>query len=179
MSSPSASPYGVHSEVGRLRKVLVCAPGRAHERLTPRNCDELLFDDVLWVESAKRDHADFCQKLRDRGVDVVELHDALARTLEIPEARAWLLDRQIVANEVGLGLVEDTRSYLESLDARRLAETMVGGLSARDLPEEFATPYLEMAREAAGVTDGLVRFSVGIEHVEDLWADIDQALAKK
>ncbi|HAL71910.1 MAG TPA: cystathionine gamma-synthase [Verrucomicrobiales bacterium] len=31
-------------------------------------------------------------------------------------------------------------------------------------------------REAAGVTDGLVRFSVGIEHVEDLWADIEQAL---
>ncbi len=32
-------------------------------------------------------------------------------------------------------------------------------------------------REAVGVTDGLVRFSVGIEHVEDLWADLEQALA--
>lgn len=32
-------------------------------------------------------------------------------------------------------------------------------------------------RLAAGVTDGLIRFSVGIEHVEDLWADIGQALA--
>lgn len=31
-------------------------------------------------------------------------------------------------------------------------------------------------REAAGVTDGLIRFSVGIEHVEDLWSDIEQAL---
>ena len=31
-------------------------------------------------------------------------------------------------------------------------------------------------REEAGVTDGLIRFSVGIEHVEDLWADIEQAL---
>ena len=61
---------GVHSEVGQLRKVMVCAPGRAHQRLTPSNCDGLLFDDVLWVEVAKRDHFDFMQKLRDRGVDV-------------------------------------------------------------------------------------------------------------
>jgi cystathionine beta-lyase/cystathionine gamma-synthase len=31
-------------------------------------------------------------------------------------------------------------------------------------------------REAAGITDGLIRFSVGIEHIEDLWADIERAL---
>jgi len=156
MSETASSPFGVHSEVGQLKKVLVCAPGRAHERLTPRNCDSLLFDDVLWVQNAKRDHFDFCQKMRDRGVDVVEMHDALARTLEIPEARAWLLDRQIVANEVGLGLVEDTRAYLDGLDPRTLAETMIGGLAATELPNEFATPYLEMAREATGVTEYLL-----------------------
>ena len=51
--------HGVHSEVGRLRTVLVCRPGMAHERLTPTNSDDLLFDDVLWVENAQRDHADF------------------------------------------------------------------------------------------------------------------------
>ena len=31
-------------------------------------------------------------------------------------------------------------------------------------------------RESVGITDGLVRFSVGIEHFEDLWADIERAL---
>ena len=47
MTDTSSRPdYGVHSEVGRLRKVLVCSPGLAHERLTPTNCDALLFDDV-------------------------------------------------------------------------------------------------------------------------------------
>ena len=49
----NAAPFGVHSEVGQLRLVMVCAPGRAHQRLTPSNCDNLLFDDVLWVENAK------------------------------------------------------------------------------------------------------------------------------
>ena len=113
------TPFGVHSEVGTLRKVMVCAPGRAHERLTPSNCDSLLFDDVLWVQNAKRDHFDFMTKMRERGIEVVEMHDLLAQTLDNPEAKNWLLDRQITANEVGLGLVEDTRAYLESLDSLR------------------------------------------------------------
>ncbi len=63
MTESVSSTYGVHSEVGRLRKVLVCAPGLAHRRLTPSNNDELLFDDVMWVENAQRDHADFVNKL--------------------------------------------------------------------------------------------------------------------
>jgi hypothetical protein len=55
----SSAEYGVRSEVGRLRKVLVCSPGLAHERLTPTNCDDLLFDDVLWVQNPRLDHFDF------------------------------------------------------------------------------------------------------------------------
>ena len=42
-------PFGVHSEVGRLRKVMVHRPGLEHTRLTPSNAEDLLFDDVLWV----------------------------------------------------------------------------------------------------------------------------------
>jgi arginine deiminase len=119
MTSP-ANAYGVHSEVGKLRKVLVCAPGLAHSRLTPSNCDALLFDDVLWVQNAQRDHFDFMAKMRDRGVEVVELHNVLTETMDNPEARSWLLDRKVVPNEVGLGLVAATRSYLDTLDARTL-----------------------------------------------------------
>ena len=104
MTNPSAN-YGVYSEVGKLRRVLVCSPGLAHERLTPSNCDDLLFDDVLWVQNARRDHFDFIDKMRDRDVEVVELHDVLTETMKDPAAKAWLLDRKIVPNEVGLGLV--------------------------------------------------------------------------
>jgi hypothetical protein len=67
MATAKDVKFGVHSEVGQLRKVMVCAPGLAHTRLTPSNCDQLLFDDVLWVENAKRDHFDFITKMRDRG----------------------------------------------------------------------------------------------------------------
>ncbi len=148
--SATKAGYGVHSEVGVLRKVLVCAPGLAHTRLTPTNCDDLLFDDVLWVQNAKRDHFDFMTKMRDRGVDVVEMHNALADTLAIPEGKAWLLDRQIVPNEVGLGLVEDTRAFLDSLEPRQLAEFMIGGLAATDVPDKYASKYLAMVQESTG-----------------------------
>ena len=151
-----SASYGVHSEVGRLRKVLVCAPGLAHRRLTPTNSDELLFDDVMWVENAQRDHADFVNKLTRRGVEVVELHELLAQTMDVPGARDWLLDRKIVPNRVGLGLVDVTRGYLESLDSRRLAEVLIGGLSTQDLPEEHRTPYLSLARESTGVQEYLL-----------------------
>src|SRR5687767_15874605 len=104
----TSATYGVHSEVGRLRKVLVCRPGLAHRRLTPTNADDLLFDDVMWVENAQRDHADFVNKLQGRGVEVLELHALVAETMRLPEARAWLLDRKIVPDIVGLGLVEGT-----------------------------------------------------------------------
>lgn len=151
-----ATTYGVHSEVGVLRKVLVCAPGLAHTRLTPSNCDALLFDDVMWVQNAKRDHLDFITKMRDRGIEVMEMHELLAETLADPDAKSWLLDRQITVNEVGLGLAADTRAYLDSLDPRQLAELMIGGLSATELPDKYQSDYLTMVREATGMTEYLL-----------------------
>ena len=148
--------YGVHSEVGRLRTVLVCAPGLAHDRLTPTNRNDLLFDDVMWVQNAQRDHAEFVVRMEERGVEVLELHDLLAETLGLTEAKAWLLDRKIVANEVGLGLVDETRAFLEELDHRELARFMIGGLATVDLPEEFRTGYLALAREATDIREYLM-----------------------
>ena len=155
MTTPSAN-YGVHSEVGKLRKVLVCSPGLAHERLTPTNCDDLLFDDVLWVQTARRDHFDFIDKMRERDVEVIELHDVLTETMSNPDAKAWLLDRKIVANEVGLGLVADTREFLDLLVPRQLAELLIGGMSIRDLPAEVRSDYRALAREGSGVTEYLM-----------------------
>jgi arginine deiminase len=149
-------PFGVHSEVGQLRKVLVCAPGRAHQRLTPSNCDDLLFDDVLWVDNAKRDHFDFMTKMRDRGIEVIEMHNALAETVAIPEAKAWILDHQIIPNQIGLGLVNEVRSYLDGLAPRALAETLIGGLSTEEFPETLGGEMLALVRDAAGVNEYLL-----------------------
>ena len=56
---------GVHSAVGKRRKVLIHRPGLGHRRLTPSNAEELLFDDVLWVKKAKEEHDAFAGVMRD------------------------------------------------------------------------------------------------------------------
>ena len=135
--------FGVYSEVGQLRRVLVCEPGLAHHRLTPSNSHDLLFDDVLWVDRARDDHRAFAAALAAEGVDVVELHETLRETLAVPGARDWLLDRKVTPDEVGLLLVDVVRAFLDSLDDAGLARCLIGGLALQDLPEDARALSLE------------------------------------
>jgi arginine deiminase len=127
--------FGVHSEVGKLRTVMVCRPSLAHQRLTPGNCHSLLFDDVIWVQEAQKDHYDFSLKMKERGVEVLELHDLLAETVEDREARAFILDRRITANTVGILAGSFMRPWLDELPSKQLAALLVGGIAISDLPE--------------------------------------------
>ncbi|WP_299706404.1 arginine deiminase [uncultured Tateyamaria sp.] len=128
------SGFGAHSEIGKLRKVMVCEPGLAHARLTPGNAAELLYDDVLWVNKARRDHADFRMKMEERGVEVLEFQALLATTLKDAEARKWVLDRRITQNQVGVGMLGELRSWLDEMAAKDLARFLIGGISVQDLP---------------------------------------------
>jgi arginine deiminase len=126
--------FGVHSEVGRLRRVLVSAPGLAHERLTPANCEALLFDDVFWVHEARNDHFDFVTKMQERGVEVMEAGQLLAETLAIPTARDWVLRRKITPDHVGIGMLDELRAWMAELPAADLARHLIGGVAVLDLP---------------------------------------------
>jgi len=145
--------FGVHSEVGKLRTVLVCRPGLAHQRLTPGNAGELLFDDVLWVQEAQKDHYDFVLKMRERGVEVLDLHELLAETLKDKAARAWVLDRRITVNDVGTGAVRFLRPWLDELPADKLAEHLIGGIAILDIPKSEWSALLADAYEG---TDFLI-----------------------
>ena len=128
---------GLHSEVGRLRKVIVCRPGLAQRRLTPANCHELLFDDVLWVSQARNDHDAFTTALKERDVDVLEMHDLLAETVAVPAARQWLLDRKLGPNFVDAETAAELRPWLEDLSPAKLAEHLIGGVARAELPFEL------------------------------------------
>ncbi len=156
MSNHPAASYGVHSEVGKLRKVLVASPDLAHERLTPSNVHNFLFDDVLWVEAAQRDHLDFVNKMQERGIEVVELHKLLAATMEISAAKSWLLDRKITANEVGTELVEQVRAYLDSVSSSELARYLIGGFSVDDLPTEVRPGQSSLVSQSFGIGEYLM-----------------------
>ena len=130
--------FGVHSEVGRLRKVLVCRPGLAQMRLTPANCRELLFDDVLWVTQAKNDHYAFVNAMVERGVEVLEMHELLETVVTDSTARDWILDRKLGADFFDAEDVLPLRRWLESLPPAQLAERLIGGVVRGELPFEPA-----------------------------------------
>ena len=129
--------------------MLVCRPGLAHERLTHANRADLLFDDVLSVPDARNDHRDFVLKLRERGVEVFELHDLLTDTLADADARGWLLDRFVTKNDVGIGLAPVFRAWLDELPVQKLAEHLIGGVALVDLPSSART---SMMADALGST---------------------------
>ncbi|MDF1542393.1 MAG: arginine deiminase [Anaerosomatales bacterium] len=139
---------GAYSEVGRLRTVLVHRPGKALERLTPHNREEFLFDDLVWVERAQREHDEFVAALRDRGVEVLYLSDLLVETLAASDdARSHIVARAVSAYTVGPSLVQDLRQYLVGLPAERLAEALISGLLISEIEGLDAA---ELARYSLG-----------------------------
>jgi arginine deiminase len=124
----------VGSEVGVLRRVLLHRPDRELKRLTPRNKDELLFDDVLWVKRARQEHDAFADTLAERGVEVLYLQRLLAETLAIPVARDEVLDATIAAAALGPKLGPALRGWLAGRDGDELAGWLIGGMARHELP---------------------------------------------
>jgi len=129
-------PFGVQSEVGKLRKVMVHRPGLEHARLTPSNAAELLFDDVLWVERAEAEHDMFCQTMRDHGVEVFEARDLLAQALAKAEARDWVCGHILNERQVGIVAAQRAREWAGSADPAQVAEFLIGGITKADVRED-------------------------------------------
>ena len=124
---------GVHSEVGKLRKVMVHRPELSLQRLTPSNHDELLFDDVLWVERAQYEHDRFVEKMRERGIEVFLLRDLLTDALaKSEEARKRLVELAVSDYTVGISLADDVRSLLWGMKPDDLARHLIGGLTVAE-----------------------------------------------
>ena len=156
MSSPTATPatrsrLHVGSEVGRLRRVILHRPDLELKRLTPRNRDALLFDDVLWVRRARQEHDAFADALAERGVEVLYLHELLGETLDIPEARDVVLQRTTDQAALGPGLGPAVDEWLRALSGAELAERLIGGIAYHELPFESRS----LAAQAPAV-DGFV-----------------------
>jgi arginine deiminase len=120
--------FGVNSEVGKLRKVIVHRPDLSMKRLTPTNHDELLFDDVLWVERAQWEHDQFVKAMRDRGVEVFYHLDLLGEALAASEsARKNVVNMVASEYTVGWSLMDEVREFLLKLQPEILARHLVVG----------------------------------------------------
>ena len=122
--------FGVGSEVGKLHKVLVHRPDLSLRRLTPANHDELLFDDLLWVEHAQLEHDNFTAIMRDRGVEVYYLEQMMVEALQAhPEAQQRIVERVITPLTVGMSLYDELYELLLDMAPATLVRHLIGGLT--------------------------------------------------
>lgn len=134
------SKFGVHSEVGKLRKVIVHRPGLEMRRLTPSNCKELLFDDVIWTHKAQQDHDLFVRLMReDYGIQVMDVQTLLAEVLDEKDGRAYVLDRKLTPFEVGVSGAVELRAWMDEMDSLELASHLIGGLTMGELPADLCS----------------------------------------
>src|SRR5262249_45549240 len=135
------------------KRVILHRPELSLQRLTPRNMEDLLFDDVLRVSQAAAEHDRFADTLRSHGVEVLLLHDLLAQTLNDPVARTWGLERQVTERQLGPVRAEAIRSHLEQQDGESIASALIGGLTLDDLDIQVSSITSEII---VGATDFLL-----------------------
>jgi arginine deiminase len=124
----------VGSEVGTLRRVVLHRPDLELKRLTPRNKDALLFDDVLWVKRARQEHDAFADALADRGVEVLYLEELLADVLALSAVRDEVIARTLTAVDLGPDLGPEVAGWLRAVPAVELADRLIGGITYDELP---------------------------------------------
>lgn len=139
MSTVTKPSLGAQSEVGTLRTVLVHRPDLAHERLSPTNCHELLFDDVIWTRRARQEFDAFVDVMREAGVEVLLLHDLLTETMADAGAREWLLARRLRPEEVTAVFSRELTAWMTEMPADELATRLTGGVTASELPGEMGS----------------------------------------
>ena len=123
--------YGVDSEVGQLRTVLVHRPGAELRRVTPQRRCGMLLPALPWAERAQQEHDAFTQLLRDRGVEVLYLTELLQDALEYAPARAQAARAVLKAPRLGEELRDQLAEHLAGLPPEELAQLLIMGL-ARD-----------------------------------------------
>lgn len=148
--------YKVESEIGQLKKVLLHRPNLSIDRLTPSNCEDLLFDDVLDVEKAGKEHDVFADTLRENGVEVFLLQEMLAETLRNTEARNWLINKQVNEHFFGKSFQEQIKEYLNSVTPERLSSIMIGGLSYEEYLKENNFEKISVFESLLGEHDFII-----------------------
>lgn len=133
----------VTSDIGRLRSVLVHTPGNELLAVTPGTREDYLYDDIINLETAQREHRRLVAVL-ERFAEVLEVRTLLAQVLERQEAREFLVSRTtdvVPSDALARRLAELPGDQLVALLIEGAAEE--GGPIARALNEVgFALPPL-------------------------------------
>ncbi len=124
----------VTSEIGQLREVILHRPGRELRRITPANREDLLFDELVWVDRAQQEHDAFAELLRSEGVRVRLLDALVTETLADPQVRTAVIERRATLDSCGVELVDRVREHLGELAPDQLTDALIGGVTVAEVP---------------------------------------------
>jgi len=126
--------YGVDSEVGRLRTVLVHRPGAELRRVTPKHRCGMLLPALPWAERARAEHDAFAGALRAAGVGVLYLTELLQDALEYVPAREHAVATATSDRRLGEELRGQLGEYLAGLSPEELGQVLIMGLARDEFP---------------------------------------------
>lgn len=126
----------VFSEIGRLRKVMVHAPGPEVDIVTPSGANDLLFEDILFGDLARTEHDVMCKVFHKYGVETFRILDLLIESISsAPKNAVHELINEIKHLEyLGDSVVEK----LKSLSRDELGHALIEGIArpAQEMTDE-------------------------------------------
>ncbi len=123
----------ITSEYGQLEAVMLHRPGRELQGITVHNMSELLFDDVPWLKEAQKEHDNFAEVLRSRGVEVLYVEKLLEDVLQNGGVKEELVKRVVMLEMFNPRTSTYLRDFLEELPSDELVDVLIGGLRKRDV----------------------------------------------
>ncbi|MDO5718520.1 MAG: arginine deiminase [Tissierellia bacterium] len=126
----------VFSEIGKLNSIILHRPGKELMNIVPSLMENLLFDEIPYMERAQYEHDKFAEVLRDNGVEVLYIEDLASESLTDEEIKSKFIAEFInEANIRGPKEIELVRDLLYGIDDnKKLVEKMVEGIRKDELP---------------------------------------------
>jgi arginine deiminase len=119
----------IYSETGPLEAVMLHRPGQELQRLTPKYLNELLFDDIPWLERMQQEHDQFADVLRDHGATVYYCEDMLTEILESLAIREALMKEALNSCDVRRPEDRDiVLQFIDNMQASEVAQILIAGL---------------------------------------------------
>jgi arginine deiminase len=123
----------ITSEIAPLKKVILNKPPIGLKRIIPSNCQDFLFDDILWVERAEEEYNIFTSVLNGNNVEIFFLEDLLKTVLADKKAKEYLIKNIIPRSCIGSKAQELLQGFLNSLQQNEFIDRLFGGLCVQEL----------------------------------------------
>ena len=112
----------VTSEIGALQSVICHTPGPELLAVTPANREDFLYDDIIDLDLARREHQRF-NAILSRFAEVHEVKELLCDIIDEPDVRSFLIEKV-----TDVAQSEPLARQLSELSAEELTRTFIEGL---------------------------------------------------